>query len=154
MKKNTVAISQFDGTSKILKIEITTGKGAVVSASEIPEEKISFGLFDIYGDNEEVDFVSLLATPDGPMLFFKEIQYRPEFGKTKIDLKDEGGISHFLVSHEGVPVFGLFYNDKFGIGLHPYNRERADVDFYYWLFEKVRNPNFYKVYSKNFILIE
>lgn len=154
MEKCSVAISQFDGTGKVLKLEVATGRGEIVGSGEIPEEEISFGLFDTYGNNEVEDFTSLLATPEGPIIFFKNFQYRPEFGKTNICLRDGGGISHFLLLHEGIPIFRLFYKSKFGVGLHPYNKERNDIDFYCWLGMKVGDSNFYETYSKNLIFIK
>jgi len=154
MSTQKVAISQFDGTSKVLKIDVGSGVGEIFSSDEIPEDDISFGLFDIYEVNEKSNFIALLATGDGPLLFFNEIKYRPELGKTKVSIKDDNQTSHFLILHEGSPVFGLFYERKFGIGLHPYNRERDDIDFYYWLKTKVINPKFYEVYTKKYTVIE
>lgn len=149
-----VALSQFDGTSRVLKIDVGTGVGEIFSSDTVPEDNISFGLFDTYEINEESKFVALLATDDGPLLFFNEIKYRPELGKTTISIKDDDKTSHFLVLHKGSPIFGLFYESKYGIGLHPYNRERDDIDFYYWLKTKVANPKFYEVYTKKYITIE
>lgn len=110
-------------------------------------------MFEIERRDPNVDIVVLLATPDGPLLFLNGNQYCPEKGKTKISINDDENLSHLLVSHEGRPIFGLFYEKKFGIGLHPYNKTREDIDFYYWLCTKISNPKFYEVYTKDITYI-
>ena len=145
MQNKFIAINQFDGTVKLLKIELSTGNRHVIPAEGVDKTSIAFGLFEMESESETV---ALLATPGGPLLFLKDLQYRPEIGKTKIEVTDDGGFSHFQVFHDGGIVFSLFYKEKFGIGLHPYNNNREDIDFYYWLEKNHNDPKFYKVYTK------
>ncbi len=153
MQNKFTIISQFDNDVNLLKLNLSTGTGQVISSENINEDQISFGMFEIENHELHIDLIALLATPDGPLLFLNGNQYRPEIGKTKISIKDEENLSHFLISHERHPIFGIFYEKKFGIGLHPYNKNREDIDFYYWLCKKISTPALYKVYTKSIIYI-
>ena len=57
-------------------------------------------------------------------------------------------LSHFMVSHDDQLIFELLYEEKDGVGSHPYNKSREDVDFYYWLSKSAGNPKLYNYYSK------
>ena len=148
MENKSVVINQFDGTTKLLRVDIKTGRREIVSADKFANDKFSFGLFEVEREGENIESVALLATPDGPLLFLNEMQYRPEINKTKIKLRDDGKFSNFRILHEENFIFGLFYEQKFGIGLHPYNNNREDIDFYYWLSKNINNPKFYEIYTK------
>jgi hypothetical protein len=120
MSNESIAIGQFDGAVSLLKIELATGNFQIVPIDEVDESQISFGMFEIETDNSTADFVALLATPDGPLLLFKDFQYRPEIDKTRIEISDGEEFSCFRISHEEQVIFSLLYKNKFGIGLHPY----------------------------------
>jgi hypothetical protein len=154
MQNKFVAVSQFDGSVKLLKIDLATGEREIVPHDEVDEKQVTFGMFEVEKVNQELVSVVLLATPEGPLLILKDLHFRPEIESTKIEVKDDGQFSHFLVLDEGEPVFGLFYEAKFGIGLHPYLNEREDVDFYYWLSENINNPKLYQAYTKEIKYID
>ena len=149
MENSVVAVSQFDGTVGLLRIYLTTDEREIIPAAEVNEDDIAFGLFDVEKSETELDSVALLATPDGPLLLLKEMQYRPDINKTKIKIENDGDFLHFQILHGENHIFGLFYREKFGIGLHPYNNNREDIDFYYWLCRKINMPQFYKTYTKD-----
>lgn len=149
MTNSIVAVSQFDGTVKLLTIDLSTGERQVISADVVNEDDITFGLFEVEQSEAELNSVALLATPEGPLLFLKDIRYQPDIKKTKIKIEDNGDFLHFQILHEENHVFGLFYEEKFGIGLHPYNTSREDIDFYYWLCKKINMPQFYQTYTKD-----
>lgn len=148
MQRESVLLSQFDGDVKYLKLELSTGDAQLILASEIDKDKVSFGMFECEESVAGLNRVALLATPEGPLMFLNNMQLYPEVDKTRIKIKDDENFSHFLVLHDGNPVFGLFYEKKFGIGLHPYNNSREDIDFYYWLSKNISNPKLYKIYTK------
>jgi len=148
MQKKIAVISRFDNDTSLLKLDLSTGAGQLISADDINEDQISFGMFEIEKRQPHSDIVALVATATGPLLFLNEMQYALAMGKTKISIKDDEIFSHFSISHDGRPVFGLFYEKKFGIGLHPYNKSREDIDFYYWLYKNIMNPNLYTIYTK------
>ena len=154
MRNRFVAVSQFDGTTNLLKIELPTGNRELIKASNVDENLVSFGLFEYEMDGSVMQTVALLATPEGPKLYLNDLEYRPQIYKTKIEVKDEDDFSHFRVLHDDRVVFGLFYRKKFGIGLHPYNNTREDIDFYYWLSIKINDTKFYQTYTREFIFIE
>jgi hypothetical protein len=143
-----VAVSQFEGSVDLLKIDLATRAWEIIPTTEVMPDEVSFGLFEIERDGPACEIVALLATPKGPLLIFKEHQYRPEIGKTTIGLKTVRDSTRFRILHAGEEVFGLSYVDKFGIGLHPYNRKRSDIDFYFWLSIEIDNPKFYEVYTR------
>lgn len=153
MQNKFAVINQFDNDVNLLKLNLLTGDAQLISTNKIDEDQISFGMFEIENHELHIDIVALLATPDGPLLFLNGSQYRPEIGKTKISVKDDENLSHLLISHEGHPIFGIFYEKKFGIGLHPYHKNREDIDFYYWLSRKISDPKLYAVYTKDIIYI-
>lgn len=153
MTGKTIAISQFDGTVKLMKIELSTGKREIVAAKEIDEDKIAFGLFEVEESNNLAESIALVATPDGPLLIFNDTLYRPGV-ETTVDVVDQGDFSHFRILHDGKPVFGMFYKEKFGIGLHPYNRNREDIDFYFWLKNKINEPKFYQTYTREITFLD
>ena len=148
MQSKFAVISQFDNDVNLLKLNLSTGSGQLILSENINEDQISFGMFEIENHELHIDLIALLATPDGPLLFLNGNQYRPEIGKTKISIKNEENLSHFLISHEGRPIFGISYEKKFGIGLYPYNKSREDIDFYYWLCKNISNSKLYAVYTK------
>jgi hypothetical protein len=154
MTGNTIAISQFDGTVKLMKIELSTGAREIVPAKDIGEEKITFGMFEVEESNHRSESIALVATPQGPLLIFNDTLYRPNAAQTKVDIADDKEISHFRILHQGTPIFGLFYKEKFGIGLHPYNRDREDIDFYFWLKNKINEPKFYKAYTREIVFLD
>lgn len=153
MARKMVAVGQFGGDVELLKIDVTTGEGYMVPISEVNKDKICFGMYESEKNEQRPEFVALLATPEGPLLFLKGLQYRPEIGKTQISVKDDGNYTHFQVLHDNQPIFGLFYERKFGIGLHPYSHGREDIDFYYWLSKRIGDPNLYRVYSKEVVYL-
>jgi hypothetical protein len=154
MTGKTIAISQFDGTVKLMKIELSTGVREIVPAKQIDEEKVTFGLFEIEESNHRSESVALIATPDGPLLVFNDTLYHPNAEDTKVDIADDGEFSHFRILHQGEPIFGMFYKEKSGLGLHPYNRSREDIDFYFWLKNKINEPKFYKAYTRDIVFLD
>ena len=68
--------------------------------------------------------------------------------KSHVEVSDDGNYSSFKISHENQHVFECFYETKFGIGLHPYNNQREDIDFYFWLSKNINNPKLYEAYTK------
>lgn len=148
MENKFVAVNQFDGAVHLLKIDMVTGDRKIVSADDLDESQVSFGLFESERESPDLESVALIATPEGPLLFLNDLKYQPKIGKTKIEVEDDGGISHFRVLHERQCIFGLFYKEKFGIGVHPYNNSREDIDFYYWLSRNIKNPKLYEAYTK------
>jgi hypothetical protein len=153
MKNKFLVISHFDSAVNLLKLNLSTGRGQLISTDKVDKDQISFGMFEIENHEPHVDLVALLATPDGPLLFLNGNQYRPEIGKTKIGIKDDENLSHFVISHEGLAIFRIFYEKKFGAGLHPYNINREDFDFYYWLYKKISAPELYAVYTRDIMYI-
>lgn len=148
MQGKLAIISRFDNDTELLKLDLSTGVGQLISTEDVNEDQISFGMFEIERSGSHTDIVALIATPSGPLLFLNDVQYRPEIGKTKISIKDDEIFSHFLIVHEGHSVFGLFYEKKFGVGLHPYSKSREDIDLYYWLCKNISNSKLYAVYTK------
>lgn len=149
MQSKPIAVSQFDGTVNLLKLNLISGEREIIAADTVNEDHVSFGLFELESEQPKLEYLALLATPDGPLLVFDDDVYYPEPGKTTIDITDDGNHSHFKLMDDGELVFGLFYESKFGIGLHPYNRTREDIDFYYWLSKKISDPKFYTTYTKD-----
>lgn len=154
MPSKFIAISQFDGTANLLKMDLAAGVGEIIPVNAVAEEDVSFGLFEAEQNRPELDYLALLATPDGPLLVFKDGQYYPDCEQTRIEITGDGKHSHIRILHDGDVVFGMFYEDKFGIGLHPYNRTREDIDFYYWLGKKINDPKFYATYTKDIAFID
>jgi hypothetical protein len=154
MQNKFVAVEQFDGSVELLKIDLATGERQIVAHDELDEKDVAFGMFEVEKIEPEVESVALLATPEGPLLILNDLQYRPDIQNTRIEVKDDGKFSHFLVLDDGEPVFGLFYEKKFGIGINPYLNEREDIDFYYWLSKNINNPKLYQVYTKEIKYIE
>lgn len=149
-----VAVHQFDGSVKLLEIDLTTGERRIVPHDAVDEKHVTFGMFEVEKVEPELECVALLATPQGPLLILKDLQFRPDIHSTKIKVEDVGQFAHFLVLDDGEPVFGLFYEKKFGTGLHPYLNGREDFDFYYWLSKNINNPKLYQVYTKEIKYID
>jgi hypothetical protein len=148
MEKRLVAVRQFDGSVELLKIDIMSGEREIIPFSAVEKNRVAFGFFEIEKNEAELDTVALVATPDGPLFFLKDLKYFPEIKKTKIKINQDGDFFHFQILHEGHHVFGLFYEEKFGIGLHPFIHTREDFDFYYWLRTIIDNPEFYQKYTR------
>lgn len=154
MQGDSVLLSQFDGQVEFLKIKFSTGDAQIISASEIDKDKVSFGMFEYEENASGLNCVALLATPQGPLMFLNHMRLYPKADKTTVEIKDDENLSHILVLHETRPIFGLFYESKFGIGLHPYNSARRDIDFYYWLSENIGDPKMYEIYSKEIKFVD
>jgi hypothetical protein len=39
------------------------------------------------------------------------------------------------------------------VGSNPYDENREDVDFYYWLSKNMENPKLYDFYRKNWVCL-
>ena len=148
MENLIIAISQFDRPVNLLKINLSTGEREIISSDDVEAKDVTFGLFDFEENDSVLNTVALIATPKGPLLFLKDEKYYPEIKKTKIKITNQEEYFYFQILHEDKHVFGLFYEEKFGIGSHPYNNTREDVDFYYWLCQNVNNPLLYKTYTR------
>ncbi|WP_426340338.1 hypothetical protein ACN9MZ_00125 [Pseudoduganella sp. S-14] len=153
MTGKTIAVAQFDGTVTLMKIDLATGAREFVPASEVDEEKVTFGLYEIEESSHHAESIVLLATPDGPLLILNDTLYHPDADETKVEIADQETVSHFRVLHRGIPVFELAYEQKSAIGLHPYARHREDVDFYFWLKGKVNEPDFYRAYTREIVFV-
>jgi hypothetical protein len=138
-----ITLSQFDGTRQLLQIDLVSGEQQIIPAAA--DRDTAFGMFEAE-DNQH--FLALLATPDGPLLLFKDCQYRPQLDKTSITITDGPAYSHCCILHDGALVVELAYQSKHGIGLHPYNRDREDIDFYYWLNQHIGSPALYATYTR------
>ena len=149
-----IAIRQFDGCTKLLKVDLSTGGYEIVLADDVDKEKITFGLFEIEEGNHSPEFVALVATPDGPLLISTGILYRPLIAKTQAAIVDQDRRSQFRLLHEGTPVIDLSYDEKWGIGLHPYANSRNDIDFYFWLAGHIDKPNFHQAYTREIIYLD
>lgn len=149
MENRFVAVRQFDGTVELLKINFATGEREIIPFNDIEKNKIAFGFFEIEKDKSELHTAALIATPEGPLFFLKDLKYFPKMGKTKIKINPNGDFFHFQIFHDGQHVFGMFYEEKFGIGLHPFINSREDCDFYYWLSTIIDNPEFYQKYTRD-----
>lgn len=149
-----IAIRQFDGAAKLLKVDLSTGGHEILPALEIGKEKIAFGLFEHENGNRSPVFLALLATPDGPLLMSNGIRYRPRIGKTQAVIVDHDGHSEFHVLHEGTPVLEISYGEKWGIGLHPYANSREDIDFYFWLAGQIDQPKLYQAYTREITYLD
>ena len=51
-------------------------------------------------------------------------------------------------------IFEFFYEEKFGIGLHPYSNTREDIDFYYWVAQNINNKELYQLYSREITYVK
>lgn len=149
MLNRYVMLTQFDGDVLMLKIEMSTGHRQVLKTRDMSGADTSFGMFEVESDQQGSPTVALMATPKGPLIIFNGEFYYPNEEKTTIEIKDGKSESHMQILDGGVHVFGLFYKEKFGIGLHPYNRNREDIDFYYFLKTKINDPMLYKTYTKD-----
>ncbi|MYN19495.1 hypothetical protein GTP81_22385 [Rugamonas sp. FT107W] len=149
-----VAVSQFDATVNLLKMDLVSGTGEIIPADAVAEGDVSFGLFEVEKSASGLDYLALLATPDGPLLVFKDGRYRPNLERTRIEITGDGKCSAIRIFDGGDVVFGLSYEDKFGIGLHPYNRTREDIDFYYWLSKKINDAKFHATYTRDIAYID
>lgn len=148
MEKDIVALRQFDGGVKLLKIELWRGMRELVSIDEVAKHKITFGTFECEQTGPVLQSVALIATPAGPLLYLDDLRYVPKIHRTKIEIKDDESISSFRILHDAQLIFELFFKAKCGIGLHPYNNTRKDIDFYFWLGKNINDPEFYKAYTK------
>jgi len=151
---NLIAIRQFDGCTKLLKVDLSTGRHEIVLPDEVDKEKITFGLFEIEEGNHSPEFVALVATPDGPLLISTGLLYRPLIAKTQAVIVDQDRRSQFRLLHEGTPVIDFSYDEKWGIGLHPFANSRNDIDFYFWLAGHIDKPNFYQAYTREIIYLD
>jgi hypothetical protein len=149
MEQNFVVLRQFDGDVKLLKIELSSGIRELVNIDEVARNKITFGTFESERNSPILESVALIATPEGPLLYLNDLKYVPEINRTKVEVEDDGKISSFRILHEDKFIFGLFFEEKFGIGLHPYNNAREDIDFYFWLSKNIDDPGFYKAYTRD-----
>lgn len=154
MKNQIVALRQFDGTVKLLKLNLATGEREVIASDGVDDSRTTRGLYDAEGEGAEMETVALVATPEGPLLMLQDQPYRPSVDGTRIVVQDDGELCHFMVFDQGEPIFGLFYEPKFGIGLHPYANEREDIDFYYWLSRNINDPHLHQVYTQPTIFFE
>ncbi len=154
MENHIVALGQFDGTVKLLRLNLANGERAIISSDGVESSKIARGMYDAEGEGAEMETVAMVATPEGPLLMLQDRPYRPSVDDTKIVVQDDGQLCHFTVFDQDEPIFGLFYEPKFGIGLHPYANEREDIDFYYWLSKNINDPHLHQVYTQPITFFE
>jgi len=148
-----IFLNRYNNSRDILKISLETSGSKIVSANEVDNKKISTGFFEAEKRNDGIDIIALVATSAGPLLIFNSLQYFFELGRTKIDVGGSEKLSHFIVSHDSELIFELLYEEKVGVGSHPYNQGREDVDFYYWLSKNAGNPKLYDGYSKKMVSV-
>lgn len=154
MTNKTIALHQYDGSVELMKIDLSTGASEIGPSKESSEEKIAFGMFELEEGNQPPQALALLATPDGPLLIFNGTMYRPNACETRAEITEQGEFSHFRILHLGAPVFELSYKEKFGVGLHPFAQDREDIDFYFWLKNKINEPKFYQAYTREIVFME
>ncbi|QYF94619.1 hypothetical protein KY495_05310 [Massilia sp. PAMC28688] len=128
MQNQIVALRQFDGTVKLLKLNLATGEREINPAEDVEKGRIARGIYEAEGEGAELETVAMVATPGGPLLMLQDQPYHPSVENTKIVVQDDGQLCHFMVFDQDEPIFCLFYEPKFGIGLHPYVNEREDID--------------------------
>ena len=149
-----VAVSQFDGSAKLLTVDLSSGKHMIVPAEKISGNKITFGQFEFEESTHSPAFIALIATPDGPLLISEGVMYQPAIARTMALIVDEGGCSRFRVLHDGTPILEMSYAEKWGVGLHPYVINREDIDFYFWLKCRFDKPDFYQAYTREIVLLD
>lgn len=154
MQNQIVALRQFDGTVKLLKINLATGERGIIPAEGVEKSRIARGMYEAEGEGAELETVAMVATPEGPLLMLQDQPYRPSVADTKIVVQDDAQLCHFMVFDQGEPIFGLFYEPKFGIGLHPYVNAREDIDFYYWLSKNINDPKLHQTYMQPTAFLE
>ena len=49
MHDHQIAIGQFDGTSRLLKLDLNSGTGQIVQAADFDKDQVAFGLFETGG---------------------------------------------------------------------------------------------------------
>lgn len=148
---NHIALAQFDSSARLLLIDLVALERRLVSEASVNPRRICFGFFEVESEAPALTTVALFATPKGPVLLLNDLLYPMSLGKTKIRLSDIEKKTHFRLLHEDQHVFEMWIEPKFGIGLHPYNNEREDIDFYFWLSKQVDNPAFYSTYTKEMV---
>lgn len=154
MKNRTVALIQFDGSTKLLKIDLATGAREVVPRNDATEDQTAFGFFEVETIDKGLDTFALLATSAGPLLFFNDQQYYPAVDLSRIEINDHEKFSTFKMLHGECCIFEFSYEEKFGIGLHPYSNTREDIDFYYWLAQNNNNQELYQLYSREITYVK
>lgn len=154
MKEKFIAVYRYNNSVEVLKICLATGNFEIIAADGVDKSKVAVGFFEIEKNQSEQDCVALIATPDGPLLIMNSTQYVPKIVETKIEVIDGEKFSHLLISDDGKNIFGLFYEEKAGVGSHPYNESREDVDFYYWLSKNIGNPKLYQHYKKDYVYLD
>lgn len=154
MKEKFAAVYRYNNSVEVLKVSLATGNFEIIAADGVDKSKVSVGFFEIEKNQSGQDCVALIATPDGPLLIMNSTQYVPKIDETKIKVIDGEKFSHLLISDDGKNIFGLFYEEKAGVGSHPYNESREDVDFYYWLSKNIGNPKLYQHYKKDYVYLD
>lgn len=154
MKEKFAAVYRYNNPVEVLKINLATSNFEIIAADGVDKSTVAVGFFEIEKNQDGQDLVAITAAPDGPLLIVNSIQYAPKIGQTKIEITDDEKYSHALISDEAKNIFGLFYEVKAGVGSHPYNESREDVDFYFWLSKNIGNPKFYEYYKKNYIYLD
>jgi len=149
-----IAVRQFDGSAKLLKVDLSSGAYELLSSEGVGEEEITFGLFEIEENNLSPKFIAVIATPEGPKLISDGMLYRPDIASTTAVIIDDSTKSIFRILHEGSPIFEMPYSEKWGIGLHPFARNREDVDLYFWLKGHIDSPDFYLAYTREIVYLE
>lgn len=148
MQNQIVALQQFDGTVKLLKLNLATGAREIIPAEGVEKGRIARGMYEDEGEGAELETVAMVATPEGPLLMLQHQPYRPSVEDTKIVVQDDVQLCHFIVFDQDQPIFRLSYEPKSGIGLHPYVNEREDIDFYYWLSKNINDPKLHQTYMQ------
>ena len=77
MEQKLVAISRFDGSVSLLKIDLLIGTKEIIPIHNVELDKISFGFYEQEKGAPPSDSIALLATPEGPLLFLDDLEYRP-----------------------------------------------------------------------------
>jgi hypothetical protein len=70
MSKKCVEIGKFDSAVQLLRMDLSTGAGKVFQNNCVIEDRLSFGFFEFEKSEPHLEFGALLATPEGPLLFF------------------------------------------------------------------------------------
>jgi hypothetical protein len=153
MKKEFIFLKNYNNSVDALKFFLGTNDSVIVPASEVESAKFSTGFFEIEKRGGVTDITALVATPEGPLLILNAIQHFPKLGKTKIEVRDDEKSHHFLVFDDEKFLFGIFYEEKAGVGSNPYDENREDVDFYYWLSKNMENPKLYDFYRRNWVCL-
>ncbi len=142
-----IYLRSFDRYADILRYEPATGSFQKLTRSAWEALGVPLGCGAFISDGERV--AGVYGSSEGPVIFVNGHRVTARFGThaARLDAVDGLKLWWFVLLENGEPVLRFEYEERFGLGVNPYDNEPEDIDLMAMIAAGLRSPQFYRTYT-------